>query len=60
METGLTLQEAEEQLNRLLKDGICEVDVDNNGCMIYTFQGLRPKKAATSHTDAVVAEPASS
>lgn len=38
--TGLSLHEAEQELDRLLKEGFCTVDFNDDGCMIYTFQGL--------------------
>ncbi|MEM7588557.1 MAG: TM2 domain-containing protein [Myxococcota bacterium] len=58
METGLMPQKAEQYLDQLLAKGFCTVDAEKNGCMAYTFRGLRPKKAASSHTTAAVAEPA--
>ncbi len=45
--TGLSLHKAEQELDRLLKEGFCTVDFSDDGCMIYTFQGLSTKSQPT-------------
>ncbi|MEM7495783.1 MAG: TM2 domain-containing protein [Myxococcota bacterium] len=51
--TGLSLHEAEQELDRLLKEGFCTVDFSDDGCMIYTFQGL----VEQAHSPTRVAQP---
>ena len=57
MRTGLPLHEVEEELDRLLKAGFCTVDFDDEGCMIYTFQGLPRRRAKTTAATRVAAVP---
>ncbi|MEM7588860.1 MAG: TM2 domain-containing protein [Myxococcota bacterium] len=49
LETGLSLQQSQQELDRLLKEGFCTVDVSDEGCMLYTFQGLSAQHKST-HT----------
>ncbi|MEM7402841.1 MAG: TM2 domain-containing protein [Myxococcota bacterium] len=53
LETGLSLQQSQQELDRLLKEGFCTVDVSDDGCMLYTFQGLstyrKPVRSTQTH-----------
>ncbi|MEM7495334.1 MAG: TM2 domain-containing protein [Myxococcota bacterium] len=44
MDTGLPAGEAEQQLEQLLKQNFCTLEVGDDGCMFYKFQGLRNAK----------------
>lgn len=42
--SGLTMNDAKIELNRLYKDGFCNKDVDEDGNEIFQFQGLQAKQ----------------
>lgn len=52
LETGLSLRQSQQELDRLLQEGFCTIDVSDDGCMLYTFQGLsaRHQSARSSQT----------
>jgi TM2 domain-containing membrane protein YozV len=42
--SGLSMVDAERELNRLFKHGFCNKDVDEEGNEVYIFRGLEAKK----------------
>lgn len=44
METGMALSAAKSELDRLLRQGYCELDVTEDGADLYVFRGLTTTK----------------
>jgi hypothetical protein len=44
MKTGMSLQQAKKELERLRKEEFCTIDVSTAGAKLYVFEGLRTTK----------------
>jgi hypothetical protein len=42
--SGLSLQDAKTELDRLFRNGFCIKDIDEDGNEVYEFKGLTAKK----------------